>query len=114
MGNLSPPSKWAFCQFLFHNIDQAVQELSRFYLDAHADKEKAEKVSQMVQRTRDWEQGLVGVYQSYLRGLEAELKGAKREARSLLLRVSADKLQTQRRANLRNPPCTVCVHFWLR
>ncbi|KAI0374803.1 nucleolar complex-associated protein 3 [Pilatotrama ljubarskyi] len=38
------------------------------------DKEKAEKVSQMVQRTRDWEQGLVSVYQSYLRGLEAELK----------------------------------------
>ena len=85
-----------------------------YRIRALTDKEKAEKVSQMVQRTRDWEQGLVGVYQSYLRGLEAELKGAKREARSLLLRVSADKLQTQRRANLRNPPCTVCVHFWLR
>ena len=40
-----------------------------------SDKEKAEKVSQMVQRTRDWEQGLVGVYQSYLRSLEAEVKG---------------------------------------
>ena len=39
------------------------------------EKEKAEKVSQMVQRTRDWEQGLVGVYQSYLRILEAEIKG---------------------------------------
>jgi nucleolar complex protein 3 len=39
------------------------------------DKEKAEKVSQMVARTREWEQGLVLVYQSYLRGLEAELKG---------------------------------------
>lgn len=39
------------------------------------DKEKAEKVSQMVQRTRDFEQGLVGVYQSYLRTLESELKG---------------------------------------
>lgn len=39
------------------------------------DKEKAEKVGQMVARTREWEQGLVLVYQSYLRGLEAELKG---------------------------------------
>ncbi|KAF8559543.1 nucleolar complex-associated protein 3 [Imleria badia] len=37
-------------------------------------KEKAEKVSQMVARTREWEQGLVLVYQSYLRALEAELK----------------------------------------
>ncbi|KAF9464666.1 nucleolar complex-associated protein-domain-containing protein [Collybia nuda] len=39
------------------------------------DKEKAEKVSQMVARTRDWEQGLVIVYQNFLRSLEAELKG---------------------------------------
>ena len=39
------------------------------------DKEKSEKVSQMVTRTRDWEQGLMVVYQSYLRSLEAELKG---------------------------------------
>ncbi|KAJ7156004.1 nucleolar complex-associated protein-domain-containing protein [Mycena crocata] len=38
------------------------------------EKEKGEKVSQMVSRTRDWEQGLVVVYQTYLRGLEAELK----------------------------------------
>jgi nucleolar complex protein 3 len=38
------------------------------------DKEKSEKISQMVARTRDWEQGLVLVYQSYLRSLEAELK----------------------------------------
>ncbi|TDL27539.1 nucleolar complex-associated protein 3 [Rickenella mellea] len=38
------------------------------------EKEKAEKVSQIVQRTRDFEQGLIGVYQSYLRVLEAELK----------------------------------------
>jgi len=28
----------------------------------------------MVARTRDWEQGLVGVYQAYLRVLESELK----------------------------------------
>ena len=39
------------------------------------DKEKAGKVSQIVQRARDFEQGLVSVYQSYLRTLEAELKG---------------------------------------
>ncbi|KAJ7632584.1 nucleolar complex-associated protein-domain-containing protein [Roridomyces roridus] len=39
-----------------------------------SDKEKAEKVTQMVARTRDWEQGLVGVYQTYLTALEAELK----------------------------------------
>ncbi|KAF8447996.1 nucleolar complex-associated protein-domain-containing protein [Boletus edulis BED1] len=38
------------------------------------DKEKAEKVSQMVARTREWEQGLVLVYQTYLRALETELK----------------------------------------
>ncbi|KAH7103818.1 nucleolar complex-associated protein 3 [Auriculariales sp. MPI-PUGE-AT-0066] len=38
------------------------------------DKEKSEKVSQMVQRTRDFEQGLVAVYQSYLRSLHTELK----------------------------------------
>ncbi|KAH8099477.1 nucleolar complex-associated protein 3 [Cristinia sonorae] len=38
------------------------------------EKEQAEKVSQIVQRTRDWEQGLVSVYQSYLKGLDAELK----------------------------------------
>jgi nucleolar complex protein 3 len=40
-----------------------------------SDKEKSEKVSQAVSRTREWEQGLVGVYQTYLRALEAELKG---------------------------------------
>jgi nucleolar complex protein 3 len=39
------------------------------------DKEKAEKVSQLVARTRDWEQGLVGVYQTYLKSLEAEIRG---------------------------------------
>ncbi|KAI0695905.1 nucleolar complex-associated protein-domain-containing protein [Cytidiella melzeri] len=46
-----------------------------YRIRALTDKEKAEKVSQMVQRTRDWEQGLVGVYQAYLRTLEAEIKG---------------------------------------
>ncbi|KAF7338322.1 Nucleolar complex-associated protein 3 [Mycena venus] len=45
-----------------------------YRIRALTEKEKAEKVSQMVARTRDWEQGLVVVYQTYLRGLEAELK----------------------------------------
>ncbi|KAF8654101.1 hypothetical protein AX16_003634 [Volvariella volvacea WC 439] len=45
-----------------------------YRIRALTEKEKAEKVSQMVARTRDWEQGLVLVYQNYLRGLEAELK----------------------------------------
>jgi nucleolar complex protein 3 len=39
------------------------------------DAEKSEKVSQHVARTREWEQGLVVVYQSYLRDLESEVKG---------------------------------------
>ena len=46
-----------------------------YRIRALTEKEKSEKVSQMVARTRDWEQGLVSVYQSYLRSLEAELKG---------------------------------------
>ncbi|KZT68113.1 nucleolar complex-associated protein 3 [Daedalea quercina L-15889] len=45
-----------------------------YRIRALTDKEKAEKVSQMVQRTRDWEQGLVSVYQNFLRQLEAEIK----------------------------------------
>ncbi|THH01412.1 hypothetical protein EW026_g1281 [Hermanssonia centrifuga] len=45
-----------------------------YRIRALTDMEKAEKVSQMVQRTRDWEQGLVSVYQSYLRSLETEVK----------------------------------------
>jgi len=46
-----------------------------YRIRALTDKEKSEKVSQMVAHTRDWEQGLVAVYQTYLRLLEAELKG---------------------------------------
>ncbi|EED79542.1 hypothetical nucleolar complex-associated protein 3, partial [Postia placenta Mad-698-R] len=45
-----------------------------YRIRALTEKEKTEKVSQMVQRTREWEQGLVSVYQSYLRVLEAEVK----------------------------------------
>ncbi|RPD66048.1 nucleolar complex-associated protein 3 [Lentinus tigrinus ALCF2SS1-7] len=55
-----------------------------YRIRALTDKEKAEKVSQMVQRTRDWEQGLVGVYQTYLRSLEAELKAKSELAETAL------------------------------
>ncbi|KAF8212271.1 nucleolar complex-associated protein-domain-containing protein [Mycena galopus ATCC 62051] len=55
-----------------------------YSIRALTEKEKAEKVSQMVARTRDWEQGLVVVYQTYLRGLEAELK-AKSELADIAL-----------------------------
>ncbi|KAI0064596.1 nucleolar complex-associated protein 3 [Artomyces pyxidatus] len=45
-----------------------------YRIRALTEKEKAEKVSQMVARTREYEQGLVGIYQNYLKLLEAELK----------------------------------------
>ncbi|KAF9246550.1 nucleolar complex-associated protein-domain-containing protein [Melanogaster broomeanus] len=56
-----------------------------YRIRALTDKEKAEKVSQMVARTREWEQGLVLVYQSFLRSLEAELK-AKSELADVALK----------------------------
>ena len=46
-----------------------------YRIRALTDKEKAEKVSQLVARTREWEQGLVGVYQAYLTSLDTEIKG---------------------------------------
>lgn len=39
------------------------------------DKEKEEMVSQMVGQTRDWEQGLVTIYQTYLGLLDTEIRG---------------------------------------
>lgn len=56
-----------------------------YRIRALTDKEKAEKVSQMVARTREWEQGFVLVYQNYLRSLEAELK-AKSELAEVALK----------------------------
>ncbi|KIJ17377.1 hypothetical protein PAXINDRAFT_175850 [Paxillus involutus ATCC 200175] len=56
-----------------------------YRIRALTDKEKAEKVGQMVARTREWEQGLVLVYQSYLRSLEAEVK-AKSELADVALK----------------------------
>ncbi|PPQ78071.1 hypothetical protein CVT25_015605 [Psilocybe cyanescens] len=45
-----------------------------YRIRALTETEKTEKVSQIVARTRDWEQGLVTIYQLYLRLLENELK----------------------------------------
>ncbi|KAJ7343520.1 nucleolar complex-associated protein-domain-containing protein [Mycena albidolilacea] len=56
-----------------------------YRIRALTEKEKTEKVSQMVSRTRDWEQGLVVVYQTYLRALEGELK-AKSDLADISLR----------------------------
>jgi nucleolar complex protein 3 len=39
------------------------------------EQEKSEKVGQAVARLREWEQGLVGVYQKFLQLLESEIKG---------------------------------------
>ena len=39
------------------------------------DKERTEKVSQMVGQTREWEQGLVSCYQSYLQLVDKEVRG---------------------------------------
>ncbi|KZO99597.1 NOC3p-domain-containing protein, partial [Calocera viscosa TUFC12733] len=46
-----------------------------YRIRALTEKEQAEKVGQMVARTREWEQGLVGVYKAYLAELEREVKG---------------------------------------
>ncbi|PFH54386.1 hypothetical protein AMATHDRAFT_72874 [Amanita thiersii Skay4041] len=46
-----------------------------YRIRALTEKEKEEKVSQIVAHLRDWEQGLVAVYQNYLRCLDVELKG---------------------------------------
>lgn len=39
------------------------------------DQERSEKVGQAISRLREWEQGLVGVYQKFLQLLESEIKG---------------------------------------
>ncbi|TRM57583.1 nucleolar complex-associated protein-domain-containing protein [Schizophyllum amplum] len=60
-----------------------------YRIRALTEKEKSEKVSQQVSRQREFEQGLVGVYQMYLRALEAEIK-----ARSDLAEVSLQSMCT--------------------
>ncbi|KAI5982438.1 nucleolar complex-associated protein-domain-containing protein [Pisolithus albus] len=56
-----------------------------YRIRALTEKEKAEKVSQMVAHTREWEQGLLVVYQTYLRALEDSLK-AKDELSDIALK----------------------------
>lgn len=68
-----------------------------YRIRALTEAEKSEKISQMVARTRDWEQGLVVVYQSYLRSLEAELKGSChifKHSRMLIIGNSSSKERT--------------------
>lgn len=89
-----------------------------YRIRALTDKEKAEKVSQMVQRTRDWEQGLVGIYQSYLRSLDAEIRGISRRALSTN---TVDSFNPTAKSELADPAihciCTLLVevtHFNFR
>ncbi|KAI6128632.1 nucleolar complex-associated protein-domain-containing protein [Pisolithus croceorrhizus] len=56
-----------------------------YRIRALTEKEKAEKVSQIVAHTREWEQGLLVVYQIYLRALEDSLK-AKDELSDIALK----------------------------
>ncbi|KAI5986030.1 nucleolar complex-associated protein-domain-containing protein [Pisolithus orientalis] len=56
-----------------------------YRIRALTEKEKAEKVSQMVAHTREWEQGLLVVYQTYLRTLDNALK-AKDELTDIALK----------------------------
>jgi len=72
------------------------------------DKEKEEKVSQMVQRVRDYEQGLVTVYQSYLQVLEKDIKGALFEPFFLIPAGSTCHLK--RKVNWPKPLWNVCAH----
>ena len=49
--------------------------LPGYRIRALTESEKAEKVSQAVARTRDWEQGLVSAYRTHIQLLESEIKG---------------------------------------
>ncbi|KAG8688780.1 hypothetical protein FRC08_011261 [Ceratobasidium sp. 394] len=72
-----------------------------YRIRALTEHEKSEKISQMVQRTRDWEQGLVGVYQNYLKLLEAEVK-AKSELEQVALRCMCTLLTSITHFNFRS------------
>jgi len=69
------------------------------------EKELSDKVSQMVGQTRDWEQGLVSVYQSYLQLLEKEVQGTW-VSEHCLPRLKLDQRQNRTRGSL----STVHVH----
>jgi len=65
----------------------------------------------MVQRTRDWEQGLVSVYQSYLRSLEAEVK-AKSELSEVSLQCMCTLLAEATHFNFRaNLMSSIIAHL---
>ncbi len=72
-----------------------------------SDKEKAEKVGQLVARTREWEQGLVSVYQNFLKTLEAEIKGVFHECES-----PSAKTAMQGERNWQMMHYTACVLYW--
>ncbi|CAL1704830.1 unnamed protein product [Somion occarium] len=84
-----------------------------YRIRALTDKEKAEKVSQMVQRTRDWEQGLVGAYQAYLRTLDAEIK-AKSELAEVALKCMCTLLSDVTHFNFRVNLMSTIVAFLSR
>ncbi|CAG7846656.1 SubName: Full=Related to NOC3 protein, required for maturation and intranuclear transport of pre-ribosomes {ECO:0000313/EMBL:CCA77808.1} [Serendipita indica DSM 11827] len=64
------------------------------------DKERGEKVSQMVGQTRDWEQGLVSCYQSYLQLADKEVR-AKSGLKDICLRCMCSLLQHLTHFNFR-------------
>lgn len=72
------------------------------------DAEKMEKIGQMVRRTREWEQGLVSVYQTYLQALGSELKG---DLRCLSSGLIAHYLCNQRNPNSLNWRLNRCARF---
>ena len=78
-----------------------------YRIRALTEHERAEKVSQMVQRTRDWEQGLVGVYQNYLKLLEAEVKGMLPSLRVYYQTNEAGKI-----SQIRARPGCVAMHVY--
>jgi nucleolar complex protein 3 len=78
-----------------------------YRIRALTESEKTEKVSQMVARTRDWEQGLVHAYQTYMRLLEGELKGLifNLERRLHLIII------LQRRPSWQTLHCIACANY---
>lgn len=79
-----------------------------YRIRALTESEKAEKVSQLVARTRDWEQSLVNGYQTYLQLLEGELKGlafANLEKRLQLMTF------LQQRPSWQKLHCVACANY---
>jgi Nucleolar complex-associated protein len=83
-----------------------------YRIRALTDAEKAEKVSQPVARTREWEQGLVVVYQTYIRSLESEIKGMTQNF--VVISLTDHQRGYQPRLVWRKFPCDVHAHSQLR